>query len=286
MKIRRNKVRRIDLSFDEFIAGTIALSDVEMGIFWRACLLIYSAGGRVHKDVLRRCCTSDPRVYKRVIAGLLQSGKLTEDGAYFVNSRCVVELEFAKRRSAVGAENVSKRWSKYRKNNERSDTTVILGGKANHQPSTINHQRKEKKDSCSSAVADGDFEAWWKEVPRKVGKGQARKAHKLALKKAAPEVLLAGIKAYAATRSSEDERYTAHPATWLAGERWLDEDVTAPRAGDTRTDEEQAESRRAALRRVREDLLKNMGQSDAVSEPGPFPVDEDATSRDGLWRLH
>ena len=67
------------------------------------------------------------------------------------------------------------------------------------------------------------FDEFWCQVPRKIGKGQARKAWTEALKKADADTIISGIKRYAAERSNEDAKFTAHPATWLNGERWEDE---------------------------------------------------------------
>jgi hypothetical protein len=67
------------------------------------------------------------------------------------------------------------------------------------------------------------FDEFWSEVPRKIGKGQARKAWTAALKKADADTIITGIRRYAAERRSEDPKFTAHPATWLNGERWEDE---------------------------------------------------------------
>ncbi len=64
---------------------------------------------------------------------------------------------------------------------------------------------------------------WWLHVPRKAGKGQARRAFKGARKKADAETLLAGIRRYASEVAGEDSSFTKHPSTWLNGECWLDE---------------------------------------------------------------
>jgi hypothetical protein len=45
------------------------------------------------------------------------------------------------------------------------------------------------------------------------------------LKKTTLEILLEGMKNYAASRNGEDPKYTKHPATWLNGECWTDDDV-------------------------------------------------------------
>ncbi len=87
--------------------------------------------------------------------------------------------------------------------------------------------------STSSADADGEsedtFAAWWSLYPRKVGKGQAVKAYRSALKKATADALAAAVVAQASMLMAKGVDFCPHPATWLNGERWLDEtSATAP----------------------------------------------------------
>lgn len=65
-----------------------------------------------------------------------------------------------------------------------------------------------------------DFETWWRQYPKKAGKGAARKAYERVVKsgKATPQELLAGLARY-----NPDPKFTKHPATWLNAECWLDE---------------------------------------------------------------
>jgi hypothetical protein len=72
------------------------------------------------------------------------------------------------------------------------------------------------------------FEGFWAVYPRKVGKGAARKAYRHALSRASHLEILAGAKAYAA--SKPDPQYTAHASTWLNADRWLDEPDRKPSA--------------------------------------------------------
>jgi hypothetical protein len=72
-----------------------------------------------------------------------------------------------------------------------------------------------------------EFEDWWKRYPRRVAKGHARIAFHRARKKATMAELIGGVERYSATVAATEDRFIAHPATWLNGERWLDE---APRA--------------------------------------------------------
>lgn len=86
--------------------------------------------------------------------------------------------------------------------------------------------RTTKEPSCPIVEDEFDeFDQWYKHVPRKEGKGQARRAFKAARKKADLPTLIEGIRRYAMqVKAKETERqYVAMPATWLNGERWTDE---------------------------------------------------------------
>ena len=85
----------------------------------------------------------------------------------------------------------------------------------------------------SSADADeleSDFETWWKHYPRKVGKGQALAKYKTARKVATPRELLDAIDGQRVALMAKGPEFCPHPATWLNGQRWLDEAPSAIRA--------------------------------------------------------
>lgn len=90
----------------------------------------------------------------------------------------------------------------------------------------------EKKDiSSSKAKVDPEkgFSEFWKLYPRKVAKGQARKAFVAAISKGAVlETILAGATRYIAERSGQEDKFTKHPATWLNAECWTDGAIEAP----------------------------------------------------------
>ena len=79
-----------------------------------------------------------------------------------------------------------------------------------------------KKESSLRSLGDCelDFDRWWAAYPRKVDKGAARPAYVKARRKATPEQLLNGL---SRAKWNADQRFIPHPATWLNGERWLDE---------------------------------------------------------------
>lgn len=164
------KVRRVDFSPDEWIAGTIDLSLAERGMYITACSLIYSRGGAILTGMLRSFCHEDLRTYTRCLQKLLDLGKLELKEGYLSNKRCLSELQSAENRSVTAAENVAKRWSKSKKNNEVADTSVLPRGNANHQPSTTNHQLEEspngdspKTPSERSSDVAGEMTKIWNE---------------------------------------------------------------------------------------------------------------------------
>ena len=81
--------------------------------------------------------------------------------------------------------------------------------------------------------ADDRFIEFWESVPRKVGKGAARKAWAKAVKKADPQVIIDGMRRYR-DDPNRSEEFTAHPSTWLNAERWEDDPLPA-RGGNRRS---------------------------------------------------
>lgn len=81
----------------------------------------------------------------------------------------------------------------------------------------------ESQSPESESEGHGDFDEFWSLYPRKVGKGQARKAWSGALRKASAGEIILGVRRAAEAFCANDPRYIPHPATWLNGERWLDE---------------------------------------------------------------
>lgn len=74
-------------------------------------------------------------------------------------------------------------------------------------------------------VARDAFDAWWDLYPRKVGKPDARKAHKAALAKRGVTAadLLRGLEPWLAYWTVRNEPgYVPYPGTWLRQERWND----------------------------------------------------------------
>lgn len=86
-------------------------------------------------------------------------------------------------------------------------------------------------------VTEPAFDEFWKVYPRKVAKGHAVRAWAQAVKKAPPTVIITGAVRYRDDPNRED-KFTAHPATWLNGERWNDDPL--PESG-TRSERKASE---------------------------------------------
>jgi hypothetical protein len=133
--------------------------------------------------------------------------------------KAVEEIEAAKR--AKGTERV-------RKHRNACNVTDVTPPPLS--PPMINNSTPPipTPKTIKSTTEEPLFEGFWLVYPRKVGKGAARKAYRHALKRASHVEILAGAKAYAA--SKPDPKYTPHATTWLNADRWLDEPERKPGA--------------------------------------------------------
>ena len=89
------------------------------------------------------------------------------------------------------------------------------------EPQPENDQPKPQPRKNRSSNGES-FDEFWQAYPRRVAKGAARKVWDRIVKNTPPELIIKGAQRYAADPSRE-ERFTAHPATWLNAERWGDE---------------------------------------------------------------
>ena len=78
----------------------------------------------------------------------------------------------------------------------------------------------------TSSTPGNFFQRFWQHYPLKVGKGDAEKAFKAAIKEASFEDIFTGTRRYSdyVRRKGTPKKYIKHPAGWLRAKRWLDED--------------------------------------------------------------
>lgn len=99
---------------------------------------------------------------------------------------------------------------------------------------------------------DPGFSRFWNAYPRRQDKGHARRAWTKAIQRAAVDVIVGAAERYRDDPNREDE-YTALPATWLNGERWLDDPLPSrDNRNKRKTTEVQSIIERAAQRDAQE----------------------------------
>ena len=102
------KIRYVDFYADEWLVGTMGLSVVDVGVYIQACALIYSRGGPIEKDDLRRFVVCHGRTFEAALRHLADAGKLTVSGSKISSNRCQNTLETSLKRVQKWAENGAK----------------------------------------------------------------------------------------------------------------------------------------------------------------------------------
>ena len=134
-------------------------------------------------------------------------------GNYIYQKRLKDEFEYVKIKSKKSSVSAKSRWQKEKKVCERNaprprprpiDTNVSI----------INPQKAKKEDK---------FEQWWKQYPRRVGKGDARKEFARAMKKINFDELMSATMKYSMIAETMDISFIPHPSRYLKNERWSDE---------------------------------------------------------------
>jgi len=186
-----------------------------------------------------KCCVKERRA-QRILHDLEVDGWLTRDttGGKGRTSNYVLNLArlqaAAAERVHIAADSDSERVHSSTSKGALSDTKGALSGSKGCTPVHPNHQEPSDKATTREtltlvgeivpvSVADG-FESFWALYPRKVGKGQARRAWDAAVKKCPGAEIIAGLERCRQQLVSVAEaKFIPHPSTWLNGERWSDE---------------------------------------------------------------
>jgi|GEM_PF-4165033 len=172
---------------------------------------------------------------KKAIDQLVSDNKLTREDGMLVNKKAKKVIETQHELNTKQASNARSRWQKDDKKSNKNNVTNMPPhetGTTKNMP-TRNQipdtRKKEKNTKKKTPSLEEEFEIWYSAYPTHVGRGQALRAYRTARTKASGEVLLAGVQKYRENKPSYAA--WAQPATWLNGERWLDDpDPDAPKA--------------------------------------------------------
>lgn len=87
--------------------------------------------------------------------------------------------------------------------------------------------RESKRPSSSPAAPSMEFDQFWAQYPRKVGKLAAQKAFSRATKLTTVESIHSALRNLQQEMRGKDQQFIPHPATWLNQGRWDDEPTRA-----------------------------------------------------------
>lgn len=176
------------------------------------------------------------RFWKRVRGGyLFHEWASDSDGTKRNPTREEVEAERRKKAEAGRKGGLARSRASFTSGNDPSTTqapakapakapaTDVLDPPTRPDPTTKNKVKTSSSTAAPSTDDDPNFDRFWATYPRRIGKGQARRAWTKALKAGTnPETIIEAAARFTAARGNEDPKFTPHPATWLNGERWTD----------------------------------------------------------------
>lgn len=242
----------------DWLAGTSGLTAAEKGVYITLICLMYEAEAPIPRDEgrLARRCGAPVGRFRQALSALIDEGKIVEKdgGLWNLKVQQVVDARIEKRNKARAS--ADSRWSKKPKKNNGGGNANASAAQCERNANQNQNQNQSQKDNTPQTPQGGSepegFAEFWKAYPRRVGKGQARKAYAKAIKSNDPSFLIAEAEKFAKRMRGQEQRYIPHPSTWLNGERWLDEEK-APvdfLSEKERREQEEKRKKRAFYERV------------------------------------
>jgi len=192
-----------------------------LGLMWESTPRGYLVlGGKPYpKEALGRCLGFACDLLEVLLGEMEQYAVYSKtEGGIIYSRRIIRDMEISKIRADAG-----------RKGGICSSFAKGFA-KANTQANTEDEDEDEIETVSVSNSGDhkGDdkeFLEFWSMYPRRVGKGNAVKAWTKAVKKSSSIEIMAGLERYKEkiNRDGTEEKFIAHPATWLNANRWEDE---------------------------------------------------------------
>jgi uncharacterized protein YdaU (DUF1376 family) len=243
------------LYIGDYLADTMHLSGPEHGAYLLLLMHYWRNGPLLDDDkALAGIARTDRKVWERDIGPAVRAFFVAEGGRLH-QKRMDSERERAgeissKRKAAADARWAAKSEQAASIGDANADANAFqmdthAGARPSASPSQSQEQKKEevsfasltpsaraaprRRVGLSKTEIDEQFEIWWDNYPRKVGRGDARKAYERALPKVewdAERLLTPMLLAQFDKR--DGCKFVPHGSTWLNSERWLDGD--APRA--------------------------------------------------------
>lgn len=134
-------------------------------------------------------------------------------------------LDVGRRKAAVGKQGGSKQKAngKQKESKKKAKCKQTASEKEKEKEKEVEIEKEIEIENDSSISPITPFDEFWAAYPKKVGKGDARKAFQKV--KVPLETILKAVEAQKASAqwTKEDGRFIPNPSTWLNQERWCDE---------------------------------------------------------------
>ena len=209
------KFPHLPLFTDAYIADTVHLSHEEHGLYLMLLMTVWrSPECKIPNDmewIKRRLRASDEQMEKYV-KNILDE-VFSSTGNYIFQKRLRDEFEYVKTKSKKCSASAKSRFLKEKHISERN-APIPIPIPIDTNVSNINPQKAKKEDK---------FEQWWKQYPRRVGKGDSRREFARAIKKIGFEELMSATLKYSMSVQKMDQGFIPYPQRWLKNERWSDE---------------------------------------------------------------
>lgn len=139
---------------------------------------------------------------------------------------------------------------------KRSVVARELNTRSTNAEQSLNHKEEDKEEDEDKDINKKDwFVDFWNVYPLKVGKGAAIKAFEKASRRTDAEIIIRGALRYKSD-PNRVQGYTAHAATWLNAQRWLDEPLPPRNLSFVEVKEKELQEARIKAEREKEEAAK------------------------------
>lgn len=202
---------------NDFLAGTITMSDEQVGKYMRLLCIQHQKGILTPKDMLNICKTYDEDVYCKFV----KDG----EGNYY-NERMKNESDRRKRYSESRKANRDSKPEKPVNKRKQKSKIISESYDLHMETETVNETVNKRVNKNKS----GEFSIFWEVYPRKVGKIDAEKAWIKTKDRPDIQTIIESIEAHKRTEQWQKDggQYIPHPARFINRGGWFDEIEAKP----------------------------------------------------------
>lgn len=154
----------------------------------------------------------------------------------------------------------------------RSVVARGLSERSTNAEQSLNHKEEDKEEDKDISKKEL-FVDFWNVYPLKVGKGAAQKAFEKAIRTTDAGIIIKGAQRYKSD-PNRVQGYTAHAATWLNAQRWLDEPLPMRNLSPAEIKEKELQVARIKSEREKEEAAEWFRQQEELKRNAVPPPAE------------